>query len=130
MGELTLANVEAALVALLRGPLAVPVSTRVPNPRPTSFVRVQRVGGDALNLVQERPTVLVEAWAATDLASWDLASKAWRILSGREPLESAGVEFGERSLSVPVNYPDPATTSARYQLTTKMTINLVKEVAP
>lgn len=130
MGELTLANVEGALVALLRGPLAVPVATKVPNPRPASFVRVGRVGGDQLNLVQEQPLLLIECWAPTDLASWDLAAKAWRILSGREPLEAAGVEFGERQLSTPVNYPDPVTTSPRYQFTVQVNVDLMKEVAP
>jgi hypothetical protein len=130
MGELTLANVEASLVSLLSGPLGTDVATKVPNPRPTTFVRVGRVGGASLNLVQERPLLLVECWGRTDYESWQLAAKAWQILSGREPLIVGEVELSQRSLSTPVNYPDPATSSARYQFTVEATVNLVKELAP
>lgn len=129
MGELQPANLEAALVVLLKGPLGVGVSTKVPNPRPPSFVRVGRVGGASLNLVQEQPVALVECWAPTDLAAWNLAAAAWQILSGREPLVAGSVELGERILSAPVNYPDPATSSSRYQFTVQPILNLVKEPA-
>lgn len=127
---LTLANVEAALVGYLATKVAVPVSTRVPNPRPASFVRVQRTGGAEQNLVQERPVVLVECWAATDTAAWALAVKAWGAIQGREPVEHNGVELSPVSLSSPVNYPDPSTSSARYQFTAELLVNLVKETTP
>ena len=108
--SLTLANVEAALVGYLATKVTVPVSTRVPNPRPASFVRVQRTGGAGQNLVQERPVVLVECWAATDTAAWALAVKAWGALQGREPVEHNGVEFHARQRHrrfVPSQLPRP-----------------------
>ena len=124
---MNLANVEAALVGYLSTKVGVPVSTRVPNPRPASFVRVQRTGGAEQNLVQERPVVLVECWAATDAAAWALASTAWGALQGRGDKTSGSVEFTPSTtgaLSSPVNYPDPSTSSARYQFTAELIVNL------
>ena len=125
--SLTLANVEAALVGYLATKVAVPVSTRVPNPRPASFVRVQRTGGASQNLVQERPVVLVECWAATDTAAWALAAQAWGALSGRGSFVHNAVEMSlanDEAVSSPVNYPDPSTSSARYQFTAELIVNL------
>ena len=118
--SLTLANVEAALVGYLATKVTVPVSTRVPNPRPASFVRVQRTGGAGQNLVQERPVVLVECWAATDTAAWALAVKAWGALQGREPVSSTTAStsrppttppFRPRS-TTPTRAPHPPATSS------------------
>jgi hypothetical protein len=128
--DLRLANLEEGLVAYLNGLLAPAVSTRVPNPRPVSFVRVGRVGGDQINMAQERAVVLVECWAATAPAAWALAREAHGLLAGREPLEIPGAELSSRSLSSPVNYPDPATTSPRYQFTMTAAVDLVKEITP
>ena len=131
--SLTLANVEAALVGYLATKVTVPVSTRVPNPRPASFVRVQRTGGAGQNLVQERPVVLVECWAATDTAAWALAVKAWGALQGREPVSTQRRRPHARQRHrrfVPGQLPDPSTTSARYQFTAELIVNLVKEPTP
>lgn len=123
--NLELANVEAALVSHLAAAVGVVTSTRVPNPRPSQFIRVQRIGGDQVNLVQERPLVLIECWANGVLTSWNLARQAHSSLLGSQPLEIGGVELGRRELSSPVNYPDPSTTQDRYQFTAQMTVNMV-----
>jgi hypothetical protein len=118
-------NAEAAVVGLLALELVpVVVGTRIPNPRPVSLVRVQRVGGVERNFIQEQPTLLVECWGPTQTAAWDLAAKAWSLLQGRDTLEFNGMELRERHLSSPVNYPDPSTSSPRYQFTLQTTINL------
>lgn len=122
-----LRNGEALVIAALKaspGVSPVPVGTRVPNPRPASFVRVQRIGGIQINMVQERPTILVECWGATDTAAWLLCVAAHEALEGREPLEVNGVELGSRELTSPVNYPDPSTTSPRYQFQLQTTIDM------
>lgn len=124
MGELLLANVEAVVLGLLEESLSVAVGTSVPNPRPGSFVRVQRIGGGQVNMIQERPSVLVECWAPTRLAAWNLAAEAHSSLVGRNSLEYNGVELEDRALSSPVNYPDPSTASPRYQFTVQATVTM------
>lgn len=126
MGELQLVNIEATIVGYLRSLPAItaPVGTRIPNPRPAAFIRVQRVGGEKRNMIQERPVVLIECWGGTEVSAWTLASNAWAALDGREELTYGGAELAERSLSSPVNYPDPSTTSPRYQFNMQTTVNL------
>ena len=62
-------DLEAAFVTFLNAELTPPVSTRVPNPRPASHVRVQVVGGTVDNIAFESPRLLVECWAATQVAA-------------------------------------------------------------
>lgn len=130
--DLKLVNVEAVLVSYLRtNPFiaAAGVATQLPNPRPAKFVRVQRIGGDEKNMIQERPFILVECWGSTQTEAWTLAAACWEALRGREPLEHNGFELLERRVSSPVNYPDPSTTSPRYQFQLQTTVNL-KGMAP
>ena len=42
--------------------LSQPVSTRVPNPRPSRFVRIQRTGGPQANVVVDGAQVTFECW--------------------------------------------------------------------
>lgn len=126
MSELTLANVESVVIKLLDADteITVDVSSRIPNPRPASFIRVTRTGGTEANMVQERAVLLVECWGGTQQQAWDLVAAAYRVLQGRDPLEFNGIELGSRSCSSPVNYPDPSTTSPRYQFQLETTVNL------
>lgn len=96
--------------------LGVPVSTRVPSPRPVSLVRVTRAGGSRRNLVQSDPLLLVECWAPDSVAAFDLARDAWSLID-QFPDWSA-------SLSEPVNFPDPDSGSPRYQFTASLILNL------
>jgi hypothetical protein len=43
---------------------AVPVTNRVPDPRPSTFVTVDRGGGVASNIVTDVATLLFEVWGA------------------------------------------------------------------
>lgn len=54
-----LAVARAAVVAAMPG---VPVSTKVPNPRPPRFIRLVRVGGGRTREV-DRMLLVVECWA-------------------------------------------------------------------
>lgn len=119
-------NVESAVVGYLDSLPAVTseVGTRLPNPRPTKFVRVQRTGGTQQNMIQERPVLLLECWGGTDTEAWLLAKTCHEALQGRTPLEHNGVELEDRSVSSPVNYPDPSTASPRYTFTLETTVSL------
>lgn len=126
MSTLQPANLEAVLVAYLTPLVGVHVGTRIPNPRPAALVRVSRLGGDPRNMIQERALLLVECYGADDSAAWATAATAWQALDGRDPLEQDGVELTERQVGSPVNFPDPSTTSPRYQFTVQVTADLVR----
>ena len=129
MADLELVNAEGLLVLHLETLGPEQASTRIPNPRPAAFYRVQRTGGFEANLIQETPTLLIECYAATTFAAWELANRAWASLQGRTELEVDGVDLTDRTLSLPVNYPDPVTNQARYTFTLSTTITL-KESTP
>lgn len=107
-------NIEAAMVAYLAPVAGVPVSTRVPNPRPASFVRVSRIGG-GMGLVTGAPQVLVECWAATDTAAWALTVATSRALHLTVESTIGGLWVSRVDSTDPVNYPDVSSGSPRYQ---------------
>lgn len=114
-------DIEAALLAVLPSPAA----TRVPATMPDAFTRVSRIGGSRLNLVQTRPTVLVECWALTDLAAQARADAAWQALDAAQHSTRAGVWLAGIDSSEPVEYPDPdAPRHRRYQFTASVTAAL------
>ena len=76
MPTLAPVDVEGALVTYLRPLLGVHVSTKIPRTRPAEHVRVTRAGGSRLNLILERPLLIVECWAADSVAAFDLAARA------------------------------------------------------
>jgi hypothetical protein len=115
-------DVEKAFVAYLNGLLTPQVSTRVPATRPASFVRVQVVGGDVLNVALDAPRLLVECWAATDGAAFALARQAWAAVSETRAAWVGDVWVSALTLSRPVNFPDPDTASPRFQFTVDLRV--------
>lgn len=96
----------------------VTVSTKVPNPRPAEFVRVIRTGGPQLNLVQDQPTLVVEAWAATESAAASLAELARALLKSTAGQQVGGVMvYRVDEIGGPQNLPDPDSAQARYVFT-------------
>lgn len=121
MTALAPVDVEAALVSAL----ASPVSTRVPNPRPASFTRVTRTGGDQRNLVQSDVQVLVECWGPDEASAFGRARSAWAVLwASRGSFLAPGVWVSRAELTEPVNFPDPDTASPRYQFVARLTTGL------
>lgn len=99
----------------------VTVSTKVPNPRPSEFVRVIRAGGPQLNLVQDRPTLIVEAWAATESAAASLAELSRALIKSTAGTVIGGVTvYRVDELGGPNNNPDPDSAQARYTVTLSM----------
>ena len=120
-------DVEGAFVTFLNAELTPPVSTRVPNPRPASHVRVQVVGGAVDNIAFESPRLLVECWAATSVAAAALARQAWAQIQSTR-YTTVGTAFVlSTNLSRPVNFPDPDTTSPRYQFTADLRVAMTEE---
>jgi hypothetical protein len=109
-------------VALAGAGLAVPVVSRVPNPRPSRFVRVQRTGGpEVFARVVDGAQVTVDCWAADDGAAMDLAQIARRLLHDMSGTVQSGVSV-HRVVEVggPQNLPDPDSESPRVTFTVQI----------
>ena len=117
-------DVEAAVIAALRPvlPDGTVVATEVPRTAsgdlrfPARMVRVTRTGGVLFSPAHDRPTVLVECWAAVSTDAWALAGAARQAMTAWDDELSAGAWLTHLSEgSGPVNHPDVRTAHARYQ---------------
>ena len=106
-------DAEGLLVTYLAGLLTEPVSTKVPDPRPATFVTIFRTGGGPNGLVTDNPLLAYEAWAATEIAASNLAARVGAYLRAVDVVD--GTQFyGPVTVTGPINLPDPASGQARY----------------
>lgn len=110
-------NVEAAIVGYLAERLRVPVSTNVPDPRPASFVTVERTGGEASYGVIDRPQVTLDMWAATDYEASELAYEVDGLLHGITAVRG----FFSASRNSMYHSPDLESGTPRYRATWNFT---------
>lgn len=103
-------DVEAIFIQLL-SPLAK-VSTKVPNPRPGTFIRSSLAGGSGDRFF-DGPTLLVEAWAPNSVAASQLARDARNLLNEAQFDVVDGWQLYGIDCAYPVFFPDE--TSDRYQ---------------
>ena len=69
-----LPDVEAMIIPFIKSQIgSVKVGTKVPNPRPDTYVRAWVNGGAAVNRVLERVQVTVHVWAPTQPGASTLA---------------------------------------------------------
>ena len=105
-------------IQALDAALSEPVRSRVPNPRPATFVRVIRTGGPRRNIVTDQPTLTVESWASTCEAASDLAQRARQALHNLVGTQVDGVPiYRVDEASGPADLPDPLSDQARYSQT-------------
>lgn len=105
----------------LRGETAT-AHTQVPNPRPSRFVLVPRVGGPARNIVVDQPTLGIECWAPTAGAAYELCRLTRALIGALAGQSIEGVMFyavGE--FAGPTQLPDPDSNQARYIYTPTLT---------
>jgi metal-dependent amidase/aminoacylase/carboxypeptidase family protein len=112
--EVTPSDAELAVVTALRAAITAStdivvtpakVGTKVPNPRPSVFVMVRRVGGSLTNVVQDRARIDVMVWHTNDAARMHLANKMRAALfaaRGTQRIQSVSEFLG------PTRLPDPA----------------------
>ncbi len=94
------------------------VGSMVPNPRPASFVRIERIGGPVRDRVVDDALVTVEAWATTHPAAWDLAARTRAIVLGLEgTVVDGAVLYGVVEASGPGSLPDPDSDMRRFTWT-------------
>lgn len=112
-------------VALVRtyldGLHSEPVVTRVPNPRPATFIRVRRVGGAALPPVRDVARLDVQCWAPTEPEAATLGALVRKEMLALRGTTVGGVECYrvEETLYRQADDPETGTpqTWATYALT-------------
>lgn len=95
----------------------VPVSTKVPNPRPDRFIRLVRVGGPRARSV-DHAMFVVECWALNPIAAEQDAlavHEALRLAPNGGPFAGGWVSRWD-PMSI-ADYPDPEVQSARFTVT-------------
>lgn len=102
---------------------AIHVGARVPNPRPTRFVRVDRVGGPRANLVQDQPALVVEAWAGSVPAAHALLATCRALVNALPGTIQSGTPIYRVSeFSGPATLPDPTSNQPRATYTVQVTL--------
>lgn len=119
-------DIEAGAVTLLTSATGKPWATRIPNPRPTVFGKVSRIGGVRPNLILEAPLLLVECWAGDEVAAFDLCADAWAVFDqlSREGGWLGAAWVAECDPASPISYYDSSTGLPRFQFTVNLTVSL------
>lgn len=107
------ADIEQIVIDYLTEHIDVPVYAEVPNPRPPSFVTVERTGGPHKSIGLDQPLVAVQAWAKTRVEASELAYEVDAVLFSLQD-EDLRVTYVDRNSFY--NYPDEETNTNRYQL--------------
>lgn len=87
----------------------VPVGTRVPNPRPARFLRLNRSGGPRETLISEQAWLILEGWGSDEVEALEVLNFARAVLAAQD-----GTLFGYGESGGPTNLPDPRTDQIRY----------------
>ena len=91
--------------------------------------RVSRTGGPGpLNVVQSAVRLLVECYGPDSVAAFDNAREAWGLIWANQRTSVGGIWIARVELTEPVNNPDPASDSDRYQFIAQPTVSL-QEIA-
>lgn len=100
---------------------SVPVVSKVPNPRPTRFVRVRRVGGGNPTIVSDAATLAIECWADESEDAHDLAQLAWAVVRAMRNSHIDGhTVYMVQTFAGPTDLPDPTSGQPRYTFTVSL----------
>lgn len=83
----------------------VPGFTKVPNPRPTEFFVVRRVGGSRRDLVTDVPVLQVEVWAKTESRADRLSQVIRSLMQWFTEVNGYAIN-GTEEVTAPVSFPD------------------------
>lgn len=115
---------EAMVVTFLRSHVTVPVSTKVPSPRPDTFVRIWRNGGSASNRVLESPQFTVDCYGLSTVQASELAADC------REAFLHKSSEMtlvrGVTETVGPYSVPDTAAEQERYRFSIQLRVRAAR----
>lgn len=120
----TFPDAAACAVTILNAALTPTVYTRVPNPRPATFVRLSRDGGIRRSVVVDQATLVVECWAASEEAAQDLAQLARAALHAAEAttVGSYGTVYRVDEVAGLSFAPDPESDQPCYRFTVSLAL--------
>lgn len=98
----------------------VPVTARVPRPRPAEFVVLRRVGGPQRNAVTDDARLDVQVWAPSDARAVAIAQQARRHLAEMPQHVDQVRQFAEDS--GPTLIPDAPSDVPRVLLTVLLSV--------
>lgn len=104
----------------LAGLMDVPVSARVPRPRPDEFVVLRRVGGPQRGPLTDDARLDVQVWAPSDARAVAIAQQARRYLAEMPQLVDTVRQFTEDS--GPTLIPDAPSDVPRVLLTVVLSV--------
>ncbi|MFJ1789546.1 hypothetical protein ACIOML_35210 [Streptomyces anulatus] len=109
----------AVVTGYLRGALKahgrpVPVVSRIPSPRPSAFVRVQRIGGMQQTPVSDSPRLDIHCWGESESAAHDLAALSRALLGVLPGVRDGVTVYRVAEVGGPIWLPDSETSTPRY----------------
>lgn len=90
------------------------VYSRVPTPLPSTFIRIDRLGGLRNSLVTDRPRLDIECWGPTEKAAADLMSLARAHVGAMAGTHGNTTVYNVVEVTGPQWLPDSATGHPRY----------------
>jgi len=121
----------ALVVSYLDGLHSVPVSSRVPDPRPAEWIQVRHVGGADLRPVRDVSRLDVFYWAATDPAAFagaELVRREIHAVAGTTTLGGVMCYRVDEFLS-PRQFDDAETGTPRRWATYTLTLRADDAIA-
>ncbi|MFJ2470527.1 hypothetical protein [Glutamicibacter sp. NPDC087583] len=96
------------------------------------FIKILRTGGSRMGRVVDQPILVVEAYADTPSAAWDLAEDARQSLEGMKAAFRVNPRvYKVAEVSGPANLPDPAHAGlSRYTQTIQLSIRYQAGATP
>ncbi|WP_333731765.1 hypothetical protein [Streptomyces sp. IBSBF 3010] len=88
--------------------------SRVPNPRPTEFVRIERLGGIRRNLILDRPRLDVECWSDSEEGAADLSATVRAYVLAMAGKRGITTVYDVAEVSGPMWLPDAVSGQPRY----------------
>lgn len=122
----TFPDVQALVVAFLKAQFAAvgesaKAAGRVPSPIPARFVRVDVGSANERNRIVAEPLLILQAYAKSEPEAYALCERA-RALVRSMPEHDDDRVAGCVASSLPVPFPDPDSSMARYQCTVQLLV--------
>lgn len=115
---ITFPSVEAQALDYLTPLVTVPVERKIPETRPTSFVRLMLTGTTRRNLAQADARLTVECWAKTDTDAEALSRQVYGLMCAMDLPDGTHVPQGADGWAGgPYASADPTSGTPRYVMT-------------
>lgn len=108
---------DAVLVTIqyLRGAFPdAAVYSRVPDPRPAEFIRIERLGGLRRSLILDRPRIDVECWSDSEGGAADLCASVRAYVLAMAGKRGETTVYDVTEVSGPMWLPDSVSGQPRY----------------